>query len=246
MPRKRAPRRSWTPAEDEKLLALRKEGLPLKEIGQRLGRHPEAVRSRLRRLGFPPSKTRRAWTPDEDARLRQLRVEGWELAELAAILRRTPASVKSRLSYLGLQQPGPKTRKPCPKTARFRRELAELYRQGLPLAEIARRLDVGPGCLKRTLAALHREGLPERPRTKPWTRQEVRAILRGHFIDGVPVVDLAMRLDRPVSSVRDLLRRYRSQEPWVRYGRRRKPVDPPPKELLEAIEAIAQRYEERA
>ncbi|MGN6870021.1 MAG: hypothetical protein ACTHMY_16635 [Solirubrobacteraceae bacterium] len=99
--------RRWSSLEDQRVAQLTASGRPLEDIAQRLGRTPEAIRRRAKRLGIAPPRpapaprrTRR-WTNGEDDLLRLH--HALNPARLAELLGRSDVAVCRRLSVLGLR-----------------------------------------------------------------------------------------------------------------------------------------------
>ena len=99
--------RRWSSLEDQRLVQLTAHGRPLEDIAQRLGRTPEAIRRRAKRLGIAPPRpapaprrTRR-WSSEEDELLRLH--HALNPARLAELLGRSDVAVCRRLCVLGLR-----------------------------------------------------------------------------------------------------------------------------------------------
>ena len=99
--------RRWTAPEDDRLRALSASGAELELAARVLGRAPDAVRQRARRLGVaPPRGPARArgglpWTEADDALLRSWLGAG--PAMLARALGRSEEAVRRRRQALGLR-----------------------------------------------------------------------------------------------------------------------------------------------
>jgi hypothetical protein len=97
--------RRWNSLEDQRLVQLTAHGRPLEDVAQRLGRTPEAIRRRAKRLGIgppqpvPAPRRARRWTGEEDELLRLH--HALNPARLAALLGRSDAAVCRRLCALG-------------------------------------------------------------------------------------------------------------------------------------------------
>ncbi len=100
------PKRRWTPDDDSRLTALRREGHRWPVIGKALGRTPAAAASRWVALhgrrttdDDKPERHRQPWTPEEDNRLLAL----WGTTSKAAIataLERSRESINERMVVL--------------------------------------------------------------------------------------------------------------------------------------------------
>jgi len=99
--------RRWSTRDDERLVALTARESTLEALAQRLGRTPEAIRRRARRLGISPPppgpapRRARRWTRDEDELLRLH--HPLNPARLAQLLGRSDGAVCRRLCTLGLR-----------------------------------------------------------------------------------------------------------------------------------------------
>ena len=99
--------RRWSDRDDQRLAHLTARGDALEDVAQRLGRIPEALRTRAARLGVrPPApapawRRARRWSTEEDELLRLY--QALNPARLAQLLGRSDAAVCRRLSVLGLR-----------------------------------------------------------------------------------------------------------------------------------------------
>lgn len=97
----------WTAAEEASLRDLHAQGVPVRDIAERLGRPYEATRKRLLRSAkglTPPAKDRDApgdyrhrkdgWTPAEIQRIHALRAEGQSFRQIGAELGRDSDAVR--------------------------------------------------------------------------------------------------------------------------------------------------------
>lgn len=100
---------AWTSEDEQALVAMFSQGLPLSEIGSRLGRTERAVTHRVRRLKLSRSRprlrrvTKRPWCAEEEADLRRLYLEWTRLEDIAALLGRTPTAVLAKAYALGVK-----------------------------------------------------------------------------------------------------------------------------------------------
>jgi len=99
--------RAWTPREDRYLRTLALEGFELERAAQILGRTPDALRARARKLALTVPRSPRAhharrWTHVEDEQLALH--AGLNPAMLAELLDRSPEAVTQRLRRLGLRE----------------------------------------------------------------------------------------------------------------------------------------------
>lgn len=105
--------RSWTEAEDQKLMQLLTQGKSERLVASALARTLSAVSSRLyvlRTQAKPPSSDenspaaacadRKSWTTNDELRLQQLVAEGVPRPIIATALRRTVAAVENRLNII--------------------------------------------------------------------------------------------------------------------------------------------------
>ncbi len=165
--------RVWTPADDGALRQLTSDGLPLERAAQLLGRTPEALRARARKLRLAPllsrpaSRQGRGWTPDEDDLLR-LHV-GLNPASLAELLERSPEAITQRMRRLDLRR-GAERSPHHPVAVRKgltpgeRATVTRELRVGGPRRHLALadRLDVPPADIRRVVASTP---VPHRPQT---------------------------------------------------------------------------------
>jgi transposase-like protein len=129
------------------------EGLTAKEVAARIGMTEKAVSNRLRRAGINRNRTPQAVT---DQTVRALYEDGLSIRAIAAELGMHQRSVWRHLGQAGVElRPRGK-----PGVELSRRQLEQLYvRDGLSLAEVARRFEVDPHAVARNL---DRYGIPRR------------------------------------------------------------------------------------
>lgn len=153
--------RAWSPLDDRRLLVLTGEGLPAESIARALGRTPQALLLRARKLGVPLPAPRRAprsalrWTGAEDA---LLRVNcALNPAVLAELLGRSSYAVTQRMRRLGLRD-GRSPHHPVARRSALtpgeRVTAVRELRAGGPRRAIAvaRRLDVTPAAIRAAAA----------------------------------------------------------------------------------------------
>ncbi len=157
--------RRWTAEEDHRLRWLVRDGWELERAAQRLGRTPEALRARTRKLGLPPLRSGappggrgRPWTTHEDELLRLH--AGLNPAALAELLGRSSEAVTQRLRRLGLRtgsERSPHHRMPNGNglTPGQRATVARELRGGGPRRQlaVAQRLGVSPAVVRRVVAS---------------------------------------------------------------------------------------------
>lgn len=150
----------------------------------------------------------RRWTADEDAEVIRRREAGDTNAAIGADLGRGRANVQRRATLLGLTRSfGRKVLW----TDADREVIRECRARGVPLAEIAERLDRSYEALKQYC---HSTGLSERAApSRRWTAEEDKALLRL-ATTGSTNPEIAAKLDRTVSSVSHRL----SRRWWSRIG----------------------------
>jgi hypothetical protein len=104
--RKAAPR--YHAAEDAAIVQALNEGADLNALGERLGRSPEALRLRARKLGVHDPPGRRRWSAAEDEALRAGYREGQSCQQIAERIGgdRSVAAVVARARKLGLSTYG--------------------------------------------------------------------------------------------------------------------------------------------
>ena len=160
--------RVWTQLEDHRLRRLAAEGFRVETIAQALGRTPQALHLRARRLGIAlpagpvAPRSGRRWTATEDE---VLRINGaLNPAVLAEVLGRSPHAISQRMIRLRLRV-GRSPHHPAPRRGALTpgerstavRELRSGGR-GRALA-VARRLDVSPAAIRAAAAQSSGRGL---------------------------------------------------------------------------------------
>ena len=130
--------RRWTPEAIDQLKELYKTGLTYQEIGDRLGRDKDSIKSKVHGLGLNKDHTLNYWTPDEIERLRELVSQRLSVAEIADRLDRSACSVQSQKRYLSLTKKRQNIRHNVEEAAR----VIALYESGYTLAEIAARYNL--------------------------------------------------------------------------------------------------------
>ena len=162
--------RRWTLAEDAELARLWEEGLFVRDIAARMGIAIDTVRRRRRRLCLPERpRGRSPAAAERDRELARLWEEGVPKAEIASRLGICMSFASARRKALGL----PMRRGGSPPVPEERdRELARLWKEGLPVAEIAARLGIsGPSVSRRRtdlgLPPRKPAGRPRKPAGRP-------------------------------------------------------------------------------
>src|SRR6185312_15311580 len=132
-PRRPAP---WTPREEALLRAATAAGVLAPAVARSLGRSPDQVRARRRKLVGRTRPPARPYLPDEDDAIRGC--VGWngDLIALARSLGRTPDALRLRARALGVYDPPRRHRWTEWEDAVVR----DGYTSGLPCAEIAHQL----------------------------------------------------------------------------------------------------------
>lgn len=154
--------RAWSPRDDRGLRALAGEGLAVEAIAQALGRTPQGVLSRARKLDIQlvpriALRTGQRWTAAEDEVLRLH--AALNPAVLAELLHRSAYAVTQRMRRLGLRE-GRSPHHPASRrgtlTPGERATAARELAAGGParVLAVARRLDVSPAVV-RAAAAQH-------------------------------------------------------------------------------------------
>ena len=153
--------RAWSPVDDHRLRVLTSERLPAESIAQALGRTPQALLLRARKLGVAPPAPRTAprstlrWTATEDE---LLRTNGaLNPAVLAELLGRSSNAVTQRMRRLGLRDGRsphhPVARRSALTPGERVTALRELRAGGPGRAlAVARRLDVSPAAIRAAAA----------------------------------------------------------------------------------------------
>lgn len=153
--------RAWSPVDEHRLRVLAGERLPAESIAQALGRTPQALLLRARKLGVAPPAPRTAprsalrWTTTEDE---LLRTHGaLNPAVLAELLGRSSYAVTQRMRRLGLRDGRsphhPVARRSALTPGEHVTVLRELRAGGPARAlAVARRLDVSPAAIRAAFA----------------------------------------------------------------------------------------------
>ena len=152
--------RQWTNADTARLHELWHSDVSLEDIAERLGRTPDALRQRARKLGFASPARRshrngaRPWTAAEDDLLR--RKPTASLGRLARAFGRSDRAIRQRQAELGLRSGCHRSPHQAPPThgeltpgewALLEREFQQ--RSGRRLLALAGRLGRSPGDLRR-------------------------------------------------------------------------------------------------
>lgn len=152
--------RQWMKVDTARLHELWNSGVALEDIAERLGRTPDALRQRARKLGLVSPARRshrngaRSWTEAEDDLLR--RKPTASLGRLARAFGRSDRAIRQRQVVLGLRSGCHRSPHQAPPTcgeltpgewALLERELQQ--RSGRRLLALAWRLDRSPGDLRR-------------------------------------------------------------------------------------------------
>ena len=152
--------RRWTSADDARLRMISLAGTSVEDAAAQLGRTPEAIRQRARKLGLQSPRPRarwndgRRWTDAEESVLR--RAPGVSPGALALALGRSDLAIRRRQSELNVRENRHRSPHHRPPTGEeltpgeagvVARELA--HPTGRRLLAVARRLERTPGALQR-------------------------------------------------------------------------------------------------
>ena len=130
---------AWSEQDKETLVALRKQGVPTREIARILGRTADRVQKKVSILAPPEGRIAQTWTDEEKQRFRELAAMGHTADEIAAALKRTRASINSMWpKFVGKRRP-----------KRFwaeeeKEELRASLLNGVDISAIAKTLDRSP------------------------------------------------------------------------------------------------------
>lgn len=180
------------------------EGLPLSEIGARIGVTTQTVGDALRRHGIPvrpPGARRDPSSLLIPANLSRLRAEGRRTREIAAAAGVTDRAVRRALRAAGLPPQDPRRRFP---ELLDREWLAA--RNGVPAVDVASELGCSPGYVKRRRAQY---GLPK-PRARHlvlYPRLHDRSWLREQLLAGRTDQEIASRVGCSLAGVKDAVRK---------------------------------------
>ena len=99
----------WEPADTEKLLELKKDGVSLEKIAKILNRPYSSIYARLYRLravkpSYPHRSSRHKWTKEEDNMLEGMWNNGYLLRNIAHRLNLTQRQISVRKKQLGITE----------------------------------------------------------------------------------------------------------------------------------------------
>lgn len=175
----------WSPDEDRVLRRLYTDGVPLRAIGERVGRSEDAVAERRRTLGMPARSHRRPWSAHEDALLRAAGASRVPATAIAEQLRRPVEQVRRRRRVLlGAG------RRPRPFSAQDDAEIVACWTQDGDVQALARALGRPAGSVR---LRAHRLGL-HRPRPRPRWRPDEDAAVRDGYDSGLTCRQIASGL----------------------------------------------------
>lgn len=160
-------RDAWTPQETEQLKVMFAQDRSISEIAAIIGRGYAGIADRINMLGLRRHSTR-SWSDLEDTIL-QRDYGRVATATIAAAIGRSCTATYARAALLGLSDPNPPAWTPWEDA-----QLAEGYRQGLPVASIAALIGrplSGTASRASTLKLRH----PAQPAT--WTPEETSRAL---------------------------------------------------------------------
>jgi hypothetical protein len=197
---KAAPR--YDAADDAAIVEALTEGADLRALGERLGRSPEALRLRARKLGVHDPPGRRRWTAAEDAALRAGYRDGHSCRQIAERIGgdRSVAAVAARARKLGLSTYGR-----CWSPGEDER-LRILVRTGVALDAAAILLVRTPDAVRqraRKLGLAPPRTVVRRRAGEPWTAHE-DAVLHAHH--AAHPIALAATLGRSDNAVHARMR----------------------------------------
>jgi len=166
MPREKADKHTFSPAEDKTLIRLNAKGWTDAQIAQELGLTRAQIGDRRRRLKIPAVSTPTLWTAQNDAELVRLKAQGKSYAQVAAELGRTHDSVKTR--YQRIRRPEQRThprQRICGNgeawSAREDAKLRQWREEGISWVEISRRLGRKPGACQSRQRRMRWHELPQ-------------------------------------------------------------------------------------
>ena len=144
--------RPWTKDDDQQLMELYKDQVPVEEICAVLQRRPRGINNRLVYLGLVQRTTDRfgneikpgfervftPWMPEEDVRLREMFSEGKTVEEMMQAFHRTKNGIKYRLERLQLIEDAENYPEETSASSRFDNEdLRRRFLHGETIGEIA-------------------------------------------------------------------------------------------------------------
>jgi DNA-binding NarL/FixJ family response regulator len=96
-------RSPWSIEDKRLLIELSKEGVSLREIGERLGRNEKAIRTKYYALGLAEKRTRK-WTREEQQVLEGHLKNGLTWDEISREMNRGVAACRSEARVLGFKR----------------------------------------------------------------------------------------------------------------------------------------------
>ncbi len=98
----------WTEEDNQELLELAAQGIPMEIIARRMSRRVRGVNNQLTLLrqdeGNAPARRGRPWLPQDDDTLQWMAEEGRNMEEMARELGRSEVAIEYRLKRLGLYE----------------------------------------------------------------------------------------------------------------------------------------------
>ncbi|KAK3628352.1 hypothetical protein LTR56_017551 [Elasticomyces elasticus] len=198
--------RPFTQAEDDRILEMRREKIPMAVAAVELGRTTSKIQNRLHNVllvGGPWPEAAKPFSKDDDERILHMMREVKTAKLIATDLRRSTASTRSRMNVLlhfGGSPPGMRRHKPYNSAEDNR--IMELRRQKTPMSHIAQELGRSVASVRsRWTNALSIVDRPAADRLNPYNTFDDDEIL-GMWQAGTKVAGIAKALGRSVSSVR--------------------------------------------
>lgn len=152
----------------------------------------------------------RPWTQGDLDRLKQLHVAGTSMEEMCHLLQRRRRGIERQLAYLGLMNrseqrtaaANTRSRAGTPWLAEEDRRLWELWRRGVPGAQIAKELQRSAYAIQCRMERLGMlaSGEEAQPVLPPWVPSDEQQLKRMHA-EGCTAEEIAAVMDRPVESI---------------------------------------------
>lgn len=169
----------WTTGDLRRLVEMYTAGETIKDIAAELGRTESAVTSKVHQLreasrpDLPARergpKSHRPWNTKDVQRLRELYAQGVPVVDIARELGRTQAATAAYAQYLHIRREGDQGYTAWTYDDEFK--LAQLWRQGATLDEIAEAVGHSKESTKRKVAILrNKHGVEVVPYRYSWRR----------------------------------------------------------------------------
>lgn len=204
-----ARRTTFSSKDEQRIVKLYKSGLSQKEVAAQFGCYHLTVKKILDKLGVERRRSgrQREFTKHECRRMATLHEEGWSLPDIASEFFCSRRLVEVALHRLGISTPPPP---PVVRRGSYtpeeRRQMADLYRSGLSVREVA----VEIGCNVETVSkTLDKLGIKRRRNEARWSKfsPEDRQVMFELFESGMSTSEIAAKFGCDTRYVSQALRR---------------------------------------